>query len=56
MELALIPTKSGSEVLCYEFVIKGNEDKDIIIFINANTGDQEDVLILLKTDGGSLTK
>lgn len=54
--LALIPTKSGSEVLCYEFVIKGNEDKDIIIFINANTGAQEDVLILLKTDGGSLTK
>jgi len=54
--LALIPTKSGKEVLCYEFVIKGNNDKDIIVYINANTGLQEDILILLKTDGGSLTK
>ena len=54
--LSLIPTKNGSEVLCYEFVIKGNDNKDIIIYINANTGLEEDVLILLKTDGGSLTK
>ena len=54
--LALIPTDNGKEVLCYEFVSKGNDNKDIIIYINANTGLQEDVLILLKTDGGSLTK
>lgn len=54
--LALIPTQSGKEVLCYEFVVKGNDDRDIIIFINANTGEAEDILILLKTDGGSLTK
>ena len=54
--IALIPQKDGGEVLCYEFVVEGAENKDIIIYLNAVTGAQEDILILLKTDGGSLTK
>ena len=54
--LCLIPTKTGVEKLCYEYVVKGTGNKDIIIYINANTGEEEEILILLKTDGGSLTK
>lgn len=54
--LCLIPNNYGGEVLCYEFITEGAENKDIIIYINANTGKEEDILILLKTDGGSLTK
>lgn len=53
---ALIPTNSQKEELCYEFTLKGKEDREILIYINTQTGKEEDVLILLKSDGGSLTK
>ncbi len=53
---ALIPQNGGGEALCYEFTAKGTDEKDIIIYVNCLTGLQEDILILLKTDGGSLTK
>jgi len=52
--LAVIPTDSNGEVLTYEF--KGKiEDNTFLIYINANTGKEENVLILLETEGGLLT-
>lgn len=54
--LALIPTSGREERLCYEFVCKGQSDHDVIVYINANTLEEEDILILLKTDGGILVK
>lgn len=52
--LAIIPTASNNEVLTYEF--KGTiEDNTFLIYINANTGKEENILILLKTEGGLLT-
>lgn len=52
--LAVIPTNSNSEVLTYEF--KGKiEDNTFLIYINAKTGKEENILILLKTEGGLLT-
>lgn len=52
--LAVIPTDSNSEVLTYEF--KGKiEDNTFLIYINAKTGKEENVLILLETEGGLLT-
>ena len=52
--LAVIPTDSNSEVLTYEF--KGKiEDKVFLIYINAKTGKEENILILLETEGGLLT-
>ena len=52
--LTVIPTDSNSEVLTYEF--KGKiEDNTFLIYINANTGKEENVLILLETEGGLLT-
>lgn len=53
--LAIIPIQSNrTESFCYEF--KGKiEDKECLVYINANTGEEEEILILLETEGGTLT-
>lgn len=53
--LAVIPTEWGTEVLCYEF--KGNTaDNDFIVYINAETGEEEDILMIINTPEGTLTE
>lgn len=52
--LALIPTDSGEE-RCYEFTCDDG-DTDVLVYINALSGEQEQILILLKNDGGTLAK
>jgi germination protein YpeB len=52
--LVIIPTESQSEVLCYEF--KGKiEDREVLIYVNAITGLEEKILLILETPGGTLT-
>lgn len=53
--LAMIPTEWETEKFCYEF--KGKiEDIDFIAYINAETGDEEDILIVTNTENGTLTE
>lgn len=54
--LTLIPTKALGEVRCYEFACTAADGQDILIYINASTLKEEEVLILLKSDGGTLVK
>lgn len=52
--MAIIPTDVKTEVLVYEF--KGQVDgKEFIVYINAETGKEEDILIVLNTPNGVLT-
>lgn len=52
--LAVIPTEYQTEVLCWEF--KGKvEDREFLVYINATTGREEDVLVILNTSNGTLT-
>lgn len=52
--LAIIPTEWKSEILCYEF--KGKiEDTEYLVYINAETGEEEDILIITNTPNGTLT-
>lgn len=52
--LTVIPLETKKEVLCYEF--KGKIDQDeYLIYLNANSGKQEKILLLLITDSGTLT-
>ena len=52
--LAIIPNDINEEVLTYEF--KGKvEEREYIIYINATTLEEEQVLIILNTPGGKLT-
>ena len=51
--LALIP-KGENEALCYEF--KGTfDDEDYIVYVNAETGREEQILQLIQTENGTLT-
>jgi spore germination protein len=52
--LAVIPTKGKQERLCYEF--KGELDrKRFIVYIDANTGQEADILQIIDTENGTLT-
>ena len=53
--LAVIPKEdTEEEVFCYEFTGK-IEDKEFLVYINAVTGEEEEILIILETDNGTLT-
>ena len=52
--LAVIPTKWKTEILCWEF--KGKVDNnEFLVYINAKTGKEEDVLLIVNTPNGTLT-
>lgn len=52
-ELALIPITPNTEKLCYEF--KGTFSGDAyIVYINAKTGEEEQIFKIIDTDDGSL--
>ena len=53
--LAIIPTEFKTEILCYEF--KGKvDDKEFLVYINAENGREEDILIITNTPNGTLTE
>lgn len=52
--LAVIPTEWQTERLCYEF--KGTVDnREFLVYINAENGREEDILIITNTPNGTLT-
>ena len=52
--LAVIPTKWQTEILCYEF--KGKIDEtDFLVYINAENGKEQDILVIKDTPNGVLT-
>lgn len=53
--IALIPTAGGEERLCHEFVCTNGDEQKYIIYVNAVSGEQEKILILLEDENGSLT-
>ena len=51
--LAIIPTEWQTEILCYEF--KGKvDDKEFLVYINAENGREEDILIITNTGEGTV--
>lgn len=53
-KLALIPKDSKREVLCYEF--KGTSNgKNFLIYINAQNGREEEIMLLIESENGILT-
>lgn len=54
--LALIPTLGGGEERCYELSSIASDGQEILVYINASTLEEEQILILLKSDGGTLVK
>ncbi len=53
VRLALIPTDTNEEKICWEFTgAKGGQD--FIIFVNAMTGVEEDIMMIQHTNNGTL--
>jgi germination protein YpeB len=52
-DLAVIPT-DGGEALCYEYKCIGDNKQSIIVYFNAQTGVEQQVLILIDTPSGTL--
>ena len=51
---AMIPLENGKEVFCYE--LKGrHNDKNFLVYINVENGNEEKILILLENENGTLT-
>lgn len=56
IRLAYIPLDTGKEALCYELHCKDGEGQEVLVYLDAYTAGQRDLLILLYSDGGVLTK
>ena len=54
-QLAVIPTDSLGEKLCYEFRCTSGSGRDVLVYINAETGKEEQILLLVQTPTGTLT-
>ena len=54
--LALIPTDGGYEKHCYEFTCTGTGGEEVLVYINIETLQEEDILLLIKDGGGTLIK
>ena len=53
-QLSLIPTGGEYEVLCHEFKCRSEEGQHILVYVNAQTGQEEKILILLEDESGTL--
>ena len=53
---AVIPTKYGGERLCYELHGKDSSGQEALVYIDVLTGEEADILLLLYSDGGVLTR
>lgn len=53
---AIIPTDSAEEKFCHEFLCEDKSGNEVLIYINGETGAEENILLLLRTDGGIFTK
>ncbi|MBQ7069799.1 MAG: germination protein YpeB [Ruminococcus sp.] len=54
-QLALIPADDLSERLCYEFKCKAQTGRQVLVYINAETGKEEQILLLIENENSTLT-
>ncbi len=54
--LAIIPTDYKTEKAAYEFHCKTPDEQEVLVYIDVLTAKEDDILLLLYSDGGILTK
>lgn len=54
--LAVIPTDYKAEKTAYEFYCKTPDEQEVLVYIDVLTAKEDDILLLLYSDGGILTK
>lgn len=55
-QICVIPTEWKTEQLCYEIHCKYKDNREFLIYIDCETGMEDNILILLYSDDGILTK
>ncbi|MBE6913522.1 MAG: germination protein YpeB [Ruminococcaceae bacterium] len=55
VQTALVPSDGKYETLCHEFKCEADDGSHYIIYVNAVTGRQHKILILLEDESGTLT-
>lgn len=55
VSLAVIPTDSVEEKLCYELKCRTESGRDVLVYVNAMTGEEEEILLLVTSENGILT-
>lgn len=53
---AVIPLETGKEALCYEFHCKDDDGQEALIYVDCKTAAEKDIVLLLYSDDGILTK
>ena len=53
---ALIPTDTGIEKLCFEYLCKNSEGEEYLIYCDVETGETVNVLVLIYEDEGTLVR
>ncbi len=56
-KLCIIPKENGTEIECYEITCESRDTGEkALVYINTQNGDEEDIMLLLETDNGTLVK
>lgn len=53
--LAVIPSHGKNEKFCYEFICENSDGKHYIVYVGTESGKQENILILIEDENGTLT-
>ncbi len=53
--LAVIPSDATEELLCYEFKCQAEDGSHVLVYVNAYTGKEEQILMLFESENGTLT-
>lgn len=53
--MCVIPSVGLNEVYCYEFKCSAQDDSQVLVYINAETGNEEQILLLMISENGQLT-
>lgn len=54
-QMTIIPTDGKYEIFCHEFKCATQDGRHYLIYVNAVTGKQEKILILIESENGTLT-
>ena len=55
-QFSFIPMEDGNEIFTYEFLCSDKNGTDVLVYIDAISGTEADIKILLYSDGGILTR
>ncbi len=53
--MAVVPTSGKYEVYCHEFICEDADGRHCLVYVNAETGLEERILLLLESENGTLT-